>query len=47
MKRILLGGAVGTAVMTYSVRPKLVGESMDIVAKKTVTHSQQLMQHDF
>lgn len=34
MKRILLGGAVGTAVMTYSVRPKLVGESMDIVAKK-------------
>ncbi|MEP3477761.1 MAG: DUF6789 family protein [Fuerstiella sp.] len=36
MKRLLLGGAAGTTVMTfmmYFVRPKLVGKPMDIAAE--------------
>jgi hypothetical protein len=36
MKKVLLGGAVGTAAMTfmmYFVRPKLVGAPMDIAAE--------------
>jgi hypothetical protein len=36
MVRVFLGGAVGTAVMTfmmYFVRPMIVGEPMDIAAK--------------
>jgi uncharacterized membrane protein YagU involved in acid resistance len=36
MKKVLLGGVVGTAVMTfmmYFVRPKLVGAPMDIAAE--------------
>jgi len=36
MTKVFLGGAVGTAVMTfmmYFVRPIIVGEPMDIAAK--------------